>query len=193
MTEPGDPSQRTAIFRRSATRGIAGVLALGLVAVLEIARRHADPELPRQGGPPSAAPPTAVTVPVAPTLSPVPTRAPRRARLQASSAPTPAQLEIDLQHGFKSGTLTVSVDGEQVLEEELHSRVVGKVLTIERRRGRFTQTVEVPPGSHRVRVVVRWNGSARARTVNATFQDGETRRLGARLQGLTKNLVLYWR
>jgi len=195
MAEPGDSSQRTAVFRRSATRGIAGVLALGLVALLEIARRKAESTLPRQELAPASAPATVATVPVAPTLAPTPT-APRRhvlplARPVETTALT--QLEVDFQHGFKSGTLAVFVDDEPMLEQPLRSRVTGKVLTIERRRGRLKELLAVPPGEHRLRVVVRWNDNARSRSLTATFREGETRRLVARIQGLTKSLVLQWR
>jgi hypothetical protein len=195
MADPADPSQRTAVFRRSATRGIAGVLALGLVAVLEIARRHAESTLPRQDATPASAPPTAATVPVAPTLSPTPTVRPRVALplVRPVETAVPTGLEIDFQHGFKSGTLTVFVDDEPVLEQPLSSRVTGKVLTIERRRGRVKGVLEVRPGEHRIRVLVRWNDDARSRTLTATFREGETRRLLARIKGLTKTLVLQWR
>lgn len=195
MAEPADPSQRTAVFRRSATRGIAGVLALGLVAVLEIARRHAESTLPPQQAAPASAPLTVATVPVAPTLSPIPTDRPRIALSLARPVVTaaPTQLEIDFQHGFKSGSLAVYVDDEPILEEALRSRVTGKVLTIERRKGRVQEVFEIPPGEHRIRVLVRWNDDARSRTVTATFREGETRRLLARTKGLTKTLVLQWR
>ena len=195
MAEPTDPSQRTAVFRRSATRGIAGVLALGLVAVLEIARRHAESTLPRQDAAPTSAPPTVGTVPVAPTLAPTPTVPPRQVRPLARpvETTTSTQLEVDFQHGFKSGTLTVFVDEEPVLEQPLRSRVTGKVLTIERRRGRVQEVVGIPPGEHRIRVLVRWDEYARSRTVTTTFREGQTRRLHARIQGLTKSLALQWR
>jgi hypothetical protein len=193
MTEPGD-SQRTAVFRRSATRGIAGILALGLVAVLEFVRRRAE-SLPRQEMAAASAPPTVATVPVAPTLSPIPKVPPRAVRplVQPVESAAPTALEIDFQHGFKSGTLTVFVDDEPMFEQALRSRVTGKILTIERRRGRVKEEFEIPPGEHRIRVVVRWDEYARSRTVTTTFRAGETRRLKARLQGLAKSLALQWR
>ena len=208
MEEPA-PAEHPGLFGRSATRAIAGLLALALVVVLEVERRRDEPRRPLP--PPTSAAastvPSLASVPVAPTLPPVPPSpssqpAAKRAAAPVSAPrpaprpqPTPARarLAIDFEHGFKAGSLAVFVDGRRVMDEPLHSRRAGKILFFERREGRVLRTFPVEPGPRTVLVRVRWDDNQRAERTVARFREGRARTLVARLKPLTRSLSLQWR
>jgi len=180
---PAAPGERTALLRRSATRGLAGLLAIALVLVLEVVRRSGEnsPSVPKVRSPvqQASAPPTA------PTLPPVP-------QTSGSDSLGASSLVIDFEHGLRSGTLVLFVDDEKLLEQDLSSRIAGKFLGFTRRRGRVHETLAVPPGRRQLRVEVSWAGKQRSRTIVATFKEGVERRLAVRLFGITKSLTLEW-
>jgi len=146
---------------------------------------------------------------VAPTLPPAPppTTAPSPARRVATGTtpaapppaprpeptPPPARLGIDFEHGLKTGSLAVFVDGRRVMDERLRSQPIGKVLVFERRHGRVARTLPIEPGRRTVRVRVEWEDHERSETTVARFRGGGTRTLVARLKPVTRSLSLEWR
>jgi len=110
---------------------------------------------------------------------------------EASGSPaSPSRLSLTLEHPFKSGTLRLWVDDQSVLEEPLESRVRKKLLLFRSRRGTEAATLDVPAGTHTLRVQVEGDGQNVSRRLRAAFRPGETRRLEARVNG--KELVLEW-
>jgi hypothetical protein len=98
---------------------------------------------------------------------------------------------LTLDHPFKTGTLKVWVDERSVLEEPLESRVKKKLLVFRSRRGSESVTLDVPAGTHSVRVQVEGDeGKVLNRRLRTTFRPGETRHLEARVDG--KQLALAW-
>jgi serine/threonine-protein kinase len=110
--------------------------------------------------------------------------------LVPSPLPSPAHIALTLDHPFRSGTLTVWIDDQNVLEEPLESRVKKKLLVFRSRRGTESATLDVPAGTHSVRVQVEGDGLTLNRRLRTTFRGGETRRLEARVDD--KALVLEW-
>jgi hypothetical protein len=105
--------------------------------------------------------------------------------------PSPAQVVLTLDHPFKTGMLKVWIDDRSVLEEPLESRVKKKLLVFKSRRGTESVTLEVPAGTHGVRVQVEGDGGVvLTRRLRTTFRPAETRRLEARVDG--KQLALEW-
>ncbi len=111
-------------------------------------------------------------------------------------APAPARLMIDFEHSLKSGTLKVWVDEELVVEERLDGRVTREIGGLKFRKGRHSDSLELAPGRHLVRIEVEWEGSLKTESIGGNFEPGQTRRLEARmgsLGGLRRNLSLEWR
>ena len=86
--------------------------------------------------------------------------------------------------------MQVWVDDQSVLEEPLESRVKTKLLLFKSRRGSESATLDVPAGTHSVRVHVEGDGVTLDRRVKTFFRGGETKRLQARVNG--KQLALEW-
>ena len=107
-----------------------------------------------------------------------------------SPAPSPSHLVLTLEHPFKSGTLKVWVDEKSVLAQALESRVTKKLLVFRSRRGSEAAVLDLAAGTHSVRVQVQGEGLTLSRRLRAAFRPGETRRLGARVDG--KELALEW-
>ena len=117
-----------------------------------------------------------------PAVLPVPTR-----------PPPPGTLEIDLEHGLRSGTIRVWIDDEVVLEEPLESRVTRKILSFKQRKGTLSQSLEVDPGERVVRVQVEGDGFSGSRRIRGVFESGRARRLRVEVGGLIKkDLSLVW-
>src|SRR5262249_36186004 len=76
--------------------------------------------------------PTATAVP-APTATAVPT-------------PPPAQVDVDFEHGLKSGMLRIFIDDEAVFRQNIGAQSTKRIIGIPIRKGKLTETVEVPPG-----------------------------------------------
>jgi serine/threonine protein kinase len=164
---PATSTIQTAASPPWGRRGVLALVGLGVAAAVAL--------LKISGREPSPAPSTATASPAA-----VPT-----------PVPSPAQVVLTLDHPFKTGTLTVWVDDQSVLEEPLESEVKKKLLVFRSRRGSESATLDVPAGTHSVRVQVEGDGKVTLnRRLRTTFRPGETRRLDARVDG--KQLVLQW-
>ena len=158
---PASRPLATAWGRRGAL-ALVGVGLAAAVALLMISGRQPSP-------PPGIPPPSTAPTPV----------------------PSPAHIALTLDHPFRTGTLRVWVDEQSVLEEPLESRVKKKLLVFRSRRGTESATLDVPAGTHSVRVQVEGDGGVMLnRRLRATFRPGETRRLEARVDG--KQLALEW-
>ncbi|HEY5907860.1 MAG TPA: hypothetical protein VIZ31_07430, partial [Vicinamibacteria bacterium] len=80
-----------------------------------------------------------------------------------------------------------------VLREPLSSTVSKKILFFAFRSGRVRETLEVPPGRHRLRVEVRGKDRADAAQVTAEFKPRVRRHLHARPGAAKGHLILAWR
>jgi len=108
-------------------------------------------------------------------------------------APPPAKLEVDFEHNLKGGTLKVWIDDELVIDEPLESRVTQKILSYRIHKGTLSQSLEVGPGEHLVRVQVEGDGFSASRRIHGTFESGEKRRLRVEVGGIIKrDLTLAW-
>ena len=104
-----------------------------------------------------------------------------------------AQLEVDLEHSFRSGTLRVYVDDDLALEEPLESYVSEDLVVLKLRKGRERATIKVRPGEREVRVQVSGDGWSGTRRITGSFDSGQTRRLYIRMGGLlNKELRASW-
>jgi serine/threonine protein kinase len=156
--------------------------------------------LPSEESPPTslAAPPT--TLPAArPSPSPTsrPTTAPA-APPPASPKPRraatePSHLHIDFDHPLEAGTLRVWVDDELVVDQKLTSRVKTEALVFRLRRGTVQGLLDVSPGTHEVRVQVKWEDNEKSEKISGVFKPGVTKRLEASIGRLRKNLSLDWK
>ncbi len=104
-----------------------------------------------------------------------------------------AFLSIGFEHGLKSGTLEVWVDGARVAQEKLDSRVSKKALLFEVRKGSVQQTLRLSPGRHELRVRISADGATRSARTTADFRAGATRRLELRISRLSQKLSLDWK
>ena len=135
---------------------------------------------------PAVAPQPALRKPsVAPPVRSEPDDAP-----EGTLDDTPGRLAIDFQHPLKSGTLTVWIDQEVVLQERLDGRVTKKLIGIKLRKGTFNEVVDVSPGRHTVRVQVAWDDNRKSESIPVLLKPGDTRRLEVRLGRLRKDLSL---
>jgi eukaryotic-like serine/threonine-protein kinase len=111
----------------------------------------------------------------------------------ASLAAPSAQLEVDLEHSLRSGTLRVYVDDDLALEEPLESYVSEDLVVVKLRKGRERATVKLRPGEREVRVQVTGDGWSGTRRLSGAFESGQTRRLYVRMGGLlNKELRASW-
>ncbi len=128
---------------------------------------------------------------------------PASARLRSSApAPTPlpprpdvARLAVSFEHSLKQGSLQVCVDDEVVIEQALDSRVTRKVLSVRFRKGSLTDSLDLAPGKHEVRVRVAWDDNVKTESIWANFEPGKVRTLKARLggfAGIRTGLSLEW-
>lgn len=170
--------------RRPVVRALVGLLALALVGGLELLRR----ELERPGGTPAGLP-AAEPLPRGGEASPgdvVPD-------LPSITDPAPlARLSLDFRHTLEKGTLVLLLDGDTVLESRVTGAVTRKLLGIKLREGRLRHFIEVPPGRHQIRLIVRWSDDERSETITGDFAAGSTRRLSARLGRIGKPLSVEW-
>jgi hypothetical protein len=90
----------------------------------------------------------------------------------------------------------VWIDDDSVMDERIDGRVAKDIGGFKLRKGRKTDTLDVSPGRHTVRVNVEWEGNAKTQTITGNFEAGKTLVLVARLGslgGLRKSLSLEWR
>jgi serine/threonine-protein kinase len=180
---PASPGMR----RRRAVAAGAVAVALALVVVGFLAYRLRTP-------PPVARlvvePPVEATpAPSEPDHANPPTPSPTPA------ADQPARLVVDFEHSLKSGTLRVYVDDLRVVDQPFGGRVTKKIVGLEMRKGRVTQTLEVTPGLRVVKVEVLWDDNIKSERSQTFFNPGRRLRLKARLGsfgGLRKDLSLEW-
>jgi hypothetical protein len=111
----------------------------------------------------------------------------------APLGPPPAQLEVDLEHSLRGGTLRVYVDDDLALEEPLESYVSEDLVLLKLRKGRERATLKVRPGEREVRVQLSGDGWSATRRISGSFESGHTRRLNVRMGGLlNKELRASW-
>jgi serine/threonine-protein kinase len=165
------------------------------------------PAAPIPGTQPAGAPPATRPSPRAgasrkeprptPSVPATPTPAPMAATpvpAVAKPAPAPSRLAVDFEHGLKAVALQVWVDGDLVLQRELTGEVTQKLVVVLKRKGAFSETVEVRPGHHAVRVRLSWDDDEeRIGTISGPFEAGAARSLAIRLNGRRKTLSLAWR
>ena len=123
------------------------------------------------------------------------------AREAVSGEPSPAEeapaegegkLEVDFEHHLRSGRIQVWVDDDEVLDEQLDSRVARKILSLRLRKGEVQQVLPVPAGRHEVRVRLAWSDKVRTSRITGSFSDGQTRTLRVRVSRLFNDLSLGW-
>jgi serine/threonine-protein kinase len=126
-----------------------------------------------------------------------PAEAPREAK--APARPTPAnqaaRLTVDFEHSLKGGVFRLYVDDLRVIDEPFGGRVTKKIVGVEMRKGRLTETLEVTPGLRIVKVEVLWDDNVKAERSQTFFNPGSRLRLKAKLGsmgGLRKDLSLEW-
>ncbi len=136
---------------------------------------------------------------LAPRGSRSPDSTPSRPSAPAPTLPPPesdvARLAISFEHSLKQGSLQVTVDDEVVIEQALDSRVTRKVLSLRFRKGSLTDSLDLAPGKHEVRVRVAWDDNVKVESLWANFEPGKVRRLKAKLggfAGIRKSLSLEW-
>ena len=122
-------------------------------------------------------------VPPAPGAAPAPPAAP-------TPIPSPAHVALTLEHPFKSGKMKVWIDDQSILEEPLESTVKKKLFVFKSRQGKEVASLDVPAGTHSLRVQVEGDGTTLTRRLRTLFRAGEVRRLQARVDG--KQLALEW-
>ena len=104
-----------------------------------------------------------------------------------------AQLEVDLEHTLRAGTLRVYVDDDLELEEPLESYVSEDLVLLKLRKGRERATIKVRAGEREVRVQLSGEGWSATRRLTGAFESGQTRRLYLRMGGLlSKELRASW-
>jgi len=107
--------------------------------------------------------------------------------------PPPGKLEVDFEHNLKSGTLKVWIDDDLVIDEPLESRVTQKILSYRIHKGTLSQSLEVSPGEHAIRVQAEGEAWSASRRIRGVFESGEKRRLRVEVGGLIKrDLTLTW-
>jgi len=153
--------------------GLLTLLALGFVAG-------------RRG--PEESPGVAVAAPTGPDVAPDPE--------PTSPAPLtapPASIEVDFEHHLKSGNLRIWIDGDVALDRWLSADSERSIVGIKFRHGELSDSLDVPPGTHDVRVRLAWDDNSRTGVVTAHFVEGESRVLRIRIDRFTRHLSLDWR
>ena len=89
--------------------------------------------------------------------------------------------------------LRVFVDEKLALEERLTGQRRTMALVFPMHGGSFREELEVKPGLHEVRVDVRWDDNLRRERIVGNFRPGLTRRLGASLGRIRRDLNLEWK
>ena len=171
--------------RRPWVRALVGLLALALVAGLEVVRR----EIERPGWTPAGLP----------TVEPRPQGGgvasgdivPDLPSIE-EQAPPVARLALDFEHTLERGSLVLLLDGDTILDRRLAGAVTRKLLGIKLREGRLRQVIQVPPGRHQIQLRVRWSDDERSETLTGDFTAGATRRLSAKLGRIGKPLSIEW-
>ena len=149
--------------RRPLALGAAAVVALG---ALFLYARHAAP-----GSAPAAAPP-------------VTDAREGLDRLLPRLFHKPAQVGLRFEHSLKDGTLRVYVDDQLVAERDLQALVTKKIVIYKKRREVIEETLSVDPGERVVKLQVASGNDVYTSRIKGRFEEGESRRLLANLNGL---------
>jgi tRNA A-37 threonylcarbamoyl transferase component Bud32 len=117
-----------------------------------------------------------------------------RSAREPEPSPTTAKsrVVVDFEHPLKAGSLSLWVDQRLVLSEKLLGRVSQDLLAFKLRKGHLDGTVNVSPGTHVIRVQVRWDDNIKTETISGVFRAGGRHRLQIRLGRIRKNLSLQW-
>jgi eukaryotic-like serine/threonine-protein kinase len=167
------------------------LVAVGILAALGLFAALALPRVNRPGPTARPAPVSAWRpVPVARAPTPAPAIEPTASPSPSAAPAKPARLSVSVAHAFKSGTLRVLVDGHQEMELTLESR--RKLGFMGSRRGEHSAAVDVPAGTHTVRVEVKADGFQGAGTIRGSFKSGKSRTLEAKVEGRPPRLMLSW-
>jgi serine/threonine-protein kinase len=134
---------------------------------------------------------------VAPTAAPtaMARRTPRKTptpKARPRPAPEACKLVFVLEHHYKSGTVRLWVDDDKVVDASLSSEVTQDLKVVKIRKGTFQRTLNVPPGTHRIRVELKSGEDIRAKESTAVFKPGAARRLEANTNRITGGLSLDW-
>jgi tRNA A-37 threonylcarbamoyl transferase component Bud32 len=137
--------------------------------------------------------------PIGPAMDPSPTAGPVAAAAPASPVVTatpvaaPSRLTVTLDHPFRDGRVRVYVDDALAHEGRLVGEPKRKLLLFREHQGRERETLELPPGSHVVRVEVTSDRFRASRAVRGLFTSGRAQHLTARVGGAVKReLSLAW-
>jgi len=124
-----------------------------------------------------------------------PAEAPRTTPPPARPANQAARLTVDFEHSLKGGVFRLYVDDLRVIDEPFGGRITKKIVGMEMRKGRLTETLEVMPGLRVVKVEVLWDDNIKTERSQTFFNPGSRLRLKAKLGsmgGLRKDLSLEW-
>ena len=113
-------------------------------------------------------------------------------RTPADHAADKSRVLVDFEHPLKTGSLSLWVDEDLVLNEKLGSRVSQNLVAFKLRKGRLGETLQVSPGNHTIKVQVKWDDNVKTETIGGVFRAGASRRLQIRLGRIRKNLSLEW-
>ena len=178
LSLPGTGSRGRAVEVGIALTGLALILTWWLVV------RFAAPASPV----PTDRAATVTPLPT-PTEEPSPTPAPTVAPKES------ARLVLEFEHTLRTGLLRIFVDDEAVMRQSFDGKIRRRILGIPIRGGRMTETFELAPGRHTLRVQVSWDDNVKTEETVASFRPGDRLLLRARLgsiAGLRKNLSLDW-
>ncbi len=85
------------------------------------------------------------------------------------------------------------MDGNLALEERLSGQQKTTALVFKLHSGTFRDDLQVAPGRHEVRLVVRWDDNVREERIVGDFRPRVTRRLAASLGRVRRDLKLEWK
>ena len=170
-----------------ALAGAVVVVALAVSGYLlwpDVAPRH-TPQAVASSPPRSPAPSPARAKTPPPALA-------ERPSPQPPPAPS-ASLALDFEYPLENGRLSVWVDGQLAVVQDLEGRPGKKLVAFKIHEGSLEKTLEVQPGRRKVRVRVAWDDNVREGALTASFRAGSTRRMEIRLGRIRKNLSLEWK
>jgi serine/threonine-protein kinase len=141
---------------------------------------------------PMAAPPMVLVSLPAPLLQP---SEPARSYIVPAPSAVPletARVAIALEHGLKEGRVKIWVDEKVVLDEPLAAETEGRSVLLfkKKRRGRFTDVLDVAPGEHTVRLEVDGDGEKRGAILRGLLRRDQTRLLVVKVGG---NISVEWK
>jgi hypothetical protein len=105
-----------------------------------------------------------------------------------------ATLDVAVQHQFKDATLFIYVDGTLTLTRALHGGVQKKLILFNGVRGVESESLQVPEGTHvlRVRAVSADQATDLSRTVTAQFVGGDNKSLQVTFEKHNSLMKLTW-